>query len=664
MPTAHNIENRETARDELSFLFLQFQRTLVLGALSVYLRFDKRLKRNINIKIGPHILDIEDENQIEEYLKFLRTLERRFFVRVASGIHRKLDRSRRLKDFSITILLYLRLLFKVLRPGSIYGPYSAWVKKFDSPTDQELSQWVQSFNQLSGKAFLSVVVLPEACSRPLDIIQSIQTQKGFKVRWTLLGAADQNLRIKAEQLKETIENEDVNFISEKNLTKNLNFILASAHDWVVFQNEPGQFSTRSVNAFLNVLTTHKFDIAYGDADFLEKDASRFHPKFHPDWNLRYFVGQNCFRGLCFVSKEKLAQALQDHKYQTWSELLSYLVLSTEESKIYHISKILFHTRKRQDPNYLGIMESLSKGIESKFGAKLEINSNLIARILWPLPANLPKVSILIPTKDRVDLVRTLVDGLLNKTDYSNLEIVIVDNQSFKEESFDYFREIQKNPIVKVVQYDFPFNYSAINNYGFKYCTGEVLALLNNDMEIINPQWLKEAVREVYAPGVGIVGAKLYFKNGFIQHAGVALGSGQVPGHIHGLEHRSSSGFCNRLLFPHQLSAVTGACMVMKREVFAKVNGFNEKDLAVAYNDIDLCLRVGELGLKIIWTPFTELYHLESASRPPDRGSEQIVRYRKEVQFMRRRWRGIMNNDPYYNSNLTREKCNFMVPTPE
>ncbi len=647
-----------TAKDELIFLFLQFQRTLVLSAVSICDSIDKKLNHNLGLKMGTHILDIENQNEIVRYLAFLRALQKRTIVRIAIWIHEQLDRSRSLKDFTITMLLYFRLLVRKLRPRSIYGPYDEWVKKLDSPSDTDQANWQSS------ETSVSILILPEALADFKDLIFSIQDQKKFKLNWFFY-ASQENLNL----LKKNLEISKIepaqscfHYFVQSNFASDLNSMISQMDPWIIIQNECGRFAKRSLLEVSKWIHSSPSDgLAYSDSDFLDLNEKRFHPKFHSNWNLRYFVGQNCFRGIAIVNKSKLISDLENFRPNNWPDLLVRLIHQTKGNGIAHLTKILFHSRELKDPAQTEVIKILSQILESENNAHIELNPKKVPYIVWPLPKKLPKVSILIPTKDRADLLTKLIDGLLNHTDYPNFEIVIVDNQSSESATRQFFKKMQSFSNVKIVEYNFPFNYSAINNYGFKYCDGEILALLNNDIEVIGANWLKEAVREVLAPQVGIVGAKLYFKNGFIQHAGVVLGSGQVPGHIHGLEHRSSNGFCDRLQFPHELSAVTGACMVMRREVFEKVEGFNEKDLAVAYNDIDLCLRVGELGLKIVWSPNVELYHLESASRPPDRRSEQIVRYRKEVEFMRRRWKNIMHNDPFYNPNLSKEKCNFMVP---
>ncbi len=647
-----------SSRDELIFLFLQFQRGLVLLALSFYQFVDQKLKAKNSLRIGPHILDIEDPEQISAYLIFLNSLKSRKLIGLAQYLHQSFDRSRRLKDFTITILLYLRFISRALRPRNRYGPYDEWVKKLDSPSQVLVHQWAKD---MSASEVLTIVILPRALKKTADLIFSLNAQKEFKISWIFYGAAEdlENLRQAMKLNQFDVASPQFKFIVEKNFAQDLLQAVQAAGSWILFQNELGRLAMRSAHEiFMFSQTSTGSELAFADSDFLENGDSRFHPKFYPQWDLRYFFGQNCFRGLGLVSKKKLLEVMSEEK--TWPELLIRLIFSTDETKISHLPKILFHSRELRDP-YQGEIQKLAAPILDKsWGARLEVSASSLARIVWPLPLELPKVSILIPTKDRIDLVGTLVEGILKRTDYPNLEIVIVDNRSTEQSSHDYFAKIQKNKNVKVVSFDFPFNYSAINNYGAKFCNGEILALLNNDIEVINPHWLKEMVREALAPGVGIVGAKLYYKNGFIQHAGVALGSGQNPGHIHGFEHKSANGFGNRLRFPHELSAVTAACMLMKREVFQKVGGFNEKDLAVAYNDIDLCLRVGEMGLKIVWTPFAELYHLESASRPMDRQVGQIVRYRQELEFMRKRWAKIMTSDPHYNPNFAKGRFNFTV----
>lgn len=223
--------------------------------------------------------------------------------------------------------------------------------------------------------------------------------------------------------------------------------------------------------------------------------------------------------------------------------------------------------------------------------------------------------------------------------------------------------------VKVLDYDAPFNYSAINNAAVRHASGEVLAFLNNDLEVINNDWLDEMVSQAMRPEIGAVGAMLYYPDDTVQHAGIVLGIGGQPGtpsvagHAFKCAPRGSEGQRNRLRLVQNYSAVTAACMVVRRSVFEQVGGFNEAELAIAFNDVDFCLRVRAAGYRNLWTPFAELYHHESASRGLEDTPEKQARFAREVAYMRAQWGPLLDDDPAYNSNLTAEREDFSLAFP-
>ena len=274
------------------------------------------------------------------------------------------------------------------------------------------------------------------------------------------------------------------------------------------------------------------------------------------------------------------------------------------------------------------------------------------RVRYPLNRVNPLVSVIIPTRDRVDLLRQIVNDVLTKTDYAPLELIVVDNQSRDPATRAYLEDIQKHPQMSVLSYDGAFNFSAINNLAARKARGEILAFLNNDLRIISEDWLREMVSHAMRPGVGAVGAKLYYPDNTIQHAGIILGLGNLAGYVHRYAPRDAAGHGGRLNRVQDCSAVTAACMVLKRAVFEDVGGFDEANLPVAYNDVDLCLRLRERGYRILWTPHAELYHLESASRPSDFSPDEKQRYERECAYLKARWRHEVARDPFYNPNLT------------
>jgi GT2 family glycosyltransferase len=254
-----------------------------------------------------------------------------------------------------------------------------------------------------------------------------------------------------------------------------------------------------------------------------------------------------------------------------------------------------------------------------------------------------------------------VRSILDKTTYPTFEIVILDNGSVEPQTLEWFESVQRNePRVRVLRYDLPFNYAAINNFGERHAHGSVLGLINNDVEVISPGWLTEMVGHVCRQNVGCVGAKLYYGDGTIQHGGVIVGIGGVAGHSHKYASSDARGYFCRLLLTQSLSAVTAACLLVRREVYREVNGLDEQNLAIAFNDIDFCFKVRQAGYRVIWTPHAELYHHESVSRGSDDTPEKAGRFQAEVQFMKKKWGEQLSRDPFYSPHLTLEREDFSI----
>ena len=256
-------------------------------------------------------------------------------------------------------------------------------------------------------------------------------------------------------------------------------------------------------------------------------------------------------------------------------------------------------------------------------------------------------------------METCLNSIFEKTTYSNFEIVIIENNSQSEDIFSYYRIIQKKwKNVRVVYYKGPFNYSAINNYGARFTEGEHLLLLNNDTEIITPDWIQEMLMFSQRPDVGAVGAKLYYPDDTIQHAGIAVGLLTLAGHLHRGFDRYHPGYMGRLVYAQDFSAVTGACLMVRKTVWDEIGGLDES-FEVAFNDVDFCMRIRKAGYLVIWTPFAELYHYESKSRGYEDTPEKQRRFEGEVRRFRERWeKELAAGDPYYNPNLTLDREDF------
>jgi GT2 family glycosyltransferase len=283
------------------------------------------------------------------------------------------------------------------------------------------------------------------------------------------------------------------------------------------------------------------------------------------------------------------------------------------------------------------------------------------RIVRPAPQPAPLVSLIVLTRDRVGLLRSCIEGLRSKTAYTALEIIIMDNDSRYAKTQSYLRGLQADPRVKVVAAPGPFNFSALNNAAGRLAKGSVLGFINNDIEVIEPDWLSELVSHAVRPEIGAVGARLLYATGLVQHAGVIVGLlGGLAGHAHRFFPADHLGYTHRLQTPQYLSAVTAACMIVERAKFEAVGGFDEKGFPIAFNDVDLCLRLRERGWENFWTPYATLYHKESASRAHDFSRARRAAYDRECQNFRTRWAHVIADDPYYNPNLTRATEDFAL----
>jgi GT2 family glycosyltransferase len=273
------------------------------------------------------------------------------------------------------------------------------------------------------------------------------------------------------------------------------------------------------------------------------------------------------------------------------------------------------------------------------------------------------VTLIIPTRNRFDLLRRCVESVYRKTTYPNFELIIVDNQSDETATLNYLATLERERGVKILRYDAPFNFSAINNLAVRHARGEIIGLINNDLEVITPDWLNEMVSHAIRSEVGVVGAMLYYPDNTIQHAGTILGWGGVAGHAYKKRPRGYPGQASRAMLCQNLSAVTAACLVVRRQVFDEVGGLDESSLAVGFNDVDLCLRIMEKGYRNLWTPYAEMYHHESASRGYENTPERKSRFEKECEYMKQRWGKLLLNDPAYNPNLALDKATFSLAIP-
>jgi O-antigen biosynthesis protein len=282
------------------------------------------------------------------------------------------------------------------------------------------------------------------------------------------------------------------------------------------------------------------------------------------------------------------------------------------------------------------------------------------KVSWPLPAELPLVSIIIPTKNRVELLKPCIDTVLSRTSYTPYEVIIVDNGSAERRTVEYLDRISADPRVRVLRYPHPYNYSAINNFAVRDAQGSYVCLLNNDTEVVEADWLSEMMRYAVRPEIGAVGAKLLYSDGTIQHAGVVVGIGDAAGHAHRYLPAAETGYFCQAHVPHYVSAVTGACLLLDKRKFFAAGGLDEDALPIAFNDVDLCLKLERAGWRNIYVPHAVLIHHESKSRGRDHAPSQIGRYQRELEIFQDRWGSKTYDDPLLNPNLDRFSETFVI----
>ncbi|MBV9492522.1 MAG: DUF4214 domain-containing protein [Verrucomicrobia bacterium] len=426
------------------------------------------------------------------------------------------------------------------------------------------------------------------------------------------------------------------------------------------------------------------DVVYTDQDRIDAKQRRSDPWFKPGWDPDLLLAQDYLSHLVVYRRAVVEDAgflRAGFEGAEYYDLALRVTAAITPDRIRHVPAILYHRRTDNDDairpdNGLSALRTIAssrRAVRDHLDSHGYTNAVVkpapqmpsATRVIWPLPDDPPLVSVIIPTRDRWELLAHCVDGVLHRTEYPNLELLIVNNESTDPATHALFgRLVHQDRRVRIVHCPGPFNYSALNNTAAREATGEVLVLLNNDVWVIDSGWLRELVSHALRPDVGAVGAKLLYPNEQVQHGGIILGGPQdLAVHAHRCAARNDPGYFGQLALTRTLSAVTGACLAIRRMVFLEVGGLDEVNLKVAYNDVDLCLRLGDYGYRVVWTPFAELFHLESASRGKDDTLAKQELFRREVEQMRRRWGSLLrSSDPFHNPNLLFSWDGLEVPS--
>ncbi len=600
--------------------------------------------------------------------------------------HRYLELNPDLAQFDKTLLLHYMVFGRdegrrfiypaVVQQGVNDDPYAKWIHANECETYQQIKRGLESFKH---NPLISIVVPVYNPDEQLlvDCIESVLAQS--YTNWELCLADDKSPKPHVRKVLKAYARKDSRIkpiYRSKNghISAASNSALQKARgEWIALLDHDDELHQHALFHVVNAINEKPdVELIYSDEDKIDQSGKRIDPHFKSDWNLDLLYSQNYVSHLG-VYKTDIMNKIGGFRLgyegsQDYDLLLRYS-REIDHANIVHIPKVLYHWRMVEGSTALGSGEKSYttdagiKALEDHFEAlgqsvSVEMGKHdNIYKVNWAIE-NEPLVSLIIPTYNGYEITKQAIDSIIEKSTYRNFEILLVDNNSNNPTALEYFDEVDQHDKVKVLRYPYPFNYSAINNFAAKQAKGEIIGLINNDVEVINPEWLTEMVSHAQRKDVGCVGAMLYYPNDTIQHAGVIIGIGGVGGHSHKHFKRGDHGYFSRLNIVQNLSAVTAACLLVRKSVFNEVNGLNEEELTVAFNDVDFCLKVRAAGYRNLWTPYAELYHHESISRGAEDSPDKVARFNNEADYMKKTWKTNIETDPFYSKNLTANSEDF------
>jgi len=554
--------------------------------------------------------------------------------------------------------------------------YQDWIKKYDTITGDRINSYIEDFNDLAKKPLFSIImpVFDPPKQFLEDALKSVINQ--VYTNWELCIADDKSTQPHVSRIIKKYSKKfsqiKVHFnVKHSHISRTSNNALKLATgDYVVLMDHDDLLRPHSLLLLAKSFNNRKnLKIVYSDEDKIDDKGIRSCPYFKPDWNPDLLLAQNYFSHL-FCAERSLIKKIGGFREglegsQDW-DLVLRLIEFVDENEIHHIPEILYHWRihsgsvsqKINNKNYA--VKAAKRAVEEhlsrlKIKAEVSVTQNQFLRIKrFTEKQVLLKASIIIPTRNNFEVLEKCIDSIIEKTSPYSFEVIVVDNQTTELDTLNYFSKIKHIDNIKVIKYEKEFNYSAINNYAAKNARNQILVFLNDDTQIISESWLEELVSQASRPEVGAVGAKLFYPNGTIQHTGIILGLGGIAGESLKGHPKEHPGQMQRANLTHNVSAVTGACLAVETKKFFKVGGFDEKNLKVAFNDVDLCLKLLRDGFKNLYTPYVKITHHESYSRGKDDDQANAARFGNEIKFMKDTWLGKIKNDPNYNINLSLE----------
>jgi glycosyltransferase involved in cell wall biosynthesis/putative flippase GtrA len=563
--------------------------------------------------------------------------------------------------------------------------YSKWIRRYDTITDDTRAKMRLIADDFAFKPLISIIIPcynPEL-ERLKSAVESVQHQ--IYPYWELHifdnASTHSDIRPILEHYSRRDSRIKVIFhdLSLKNSACLNSALPVLEGDYVAFLNQEDMLADHALFWVAEAINKHTdIELIYSDEDKLDEYGKRVEPYFKCDWNYDLFLSQNMIGHLA-VYKIGLLRMIGGFR-EDFEGFLDYdltlrCIEKLNERQIIHVPRVLYHKRI-QKTNTTRDLHSISEAYESMERALNEhftrngINArasslpgNGFYRVHYDLSKTAPLVTLVIPTRNSLHLIRQCISSIRDKTDYPNYEILIIDNGSDDLQTLAYFDSIRYNQHIRILRDDRPFNYSVLNNHAVQVAQGELVGLINDDIEVINHEWLAEMVSIALQPGVGAVGARLWYPNNTLQHGGVILSLDGVANHSHKHLTKGNPGYFGRAILQQSFSAVTAACLVLRRSIFLEAGGFDEENLKIAYNDIDFCLRLREMGYRNVWTPYAEAYHHESATRGYEDTPEKQARFAREIEYMQKRWGSLLLNDPAYSLNLTLEREDFSYAWP-
>ncbi len=561
-------------------------------------------------------------------------------------------------------------------------PYGPWFEAHRAKEEDLQKQRKAVFDKAP---LISILVpayhTPERFLRQLIDSVEAQSYENWELCIVDAGACEENEQ-EGHSVEEIVEayrtvNDKIRYEKlEKNyhIAENTNRAVKMATgDYVALLDHDDLIEPDALYYMAKAICEQDADMLYTDEDKVTADLKKYYqPHFKPEFNLDLLRSNNYITHFLCVKKSLAVEAGLFNDRLSGAQDYDFIFRCAEKAKhIVRIPRVLYHWRTHEAStadNPMSKMYAYEAGrtaIEQhlermKVQGEVSLLPDLgFYRVKYPVQGS-PKISVIIPNKDEAEALQLCIETLWN-CHYPNLEVVIVENNSTQRSTFEYYKKLSKDERVHLIRWKSGFNYSAINNYGVRYATGDYLLFLNNDVRgTLGNEWLTDMLGICQREDVGAVGAKLYYPDNRIQHAGIVIGIGGIAGSMFVDLPKGRSGYMHKASLLQDMSAVTAACMMVKRSVFEEVGGFTE-ELAVAFNDVDLCLKIGALGKKIVYDPFAELIHDESRTRGAEDTPEKVRRFQEEIEYMRVHYLSLLKDgDPMYNPNLSLKKWNYSL----